>query len=204
MSCNRLKGNAFNKYNTWKSSTVLAPSTHTYEIYCSWLQEAKLILNWLTLQQILFKHVSGMLLQVLITHWWLLASRPRAALWIVIRDTNCPPPPSTTRSFRRYLGQDASNHPCMINPAEAGRQCSTSLNKIHDKVSQFPIPYITCSQARTSSVSISNSLIAFESFRRNISRTIDSRFQMPSGSRPRRGRNRLCHSAAAGGAVDDR
>ncbi|KAK2181653.1 hypothetical protein NP493_386g04018 [Ridgeia piscesae] len=61
-----------------------------------------------------------------------------------------------------------------------------------------------CSHARTSSVSISSSLMAFESFLRNISRTIDKRFQMPSGSRPRRGRNRLCHSAAAGGAVEDR
>lgn len=59
----------------------------------------------------------------------------------------------------------------------------------------------TCSQAMTSSVIISSSGIAFRSLRLNISRTIDSRFHMPSGSRPRNGRNNEDHSAAAGGAL---
>jgi hypothetical protein len=40
------------------------------------------------------------------------------------------------------------------------------------------------------------------SWRLNISRTMESKFHMPSGSRPLNGRNRLLHSAAAGGAVE--
>lgn len=38
----------------------------------------------------------------------------------------------------------------------------------------------------------------------NISRTMESKFQIPSGSLPRRGRSKQAHSAAAGGSVEDR
>lgn len=58
-----------------------------------------------------------------------------------------------------------------------------------------------CSQAMHSSVMISNNGIALRSVLLNISRTIDNKFHMPSGSRPRNGRNNEDHSAAAGGAV---
>lgn len=60
---------------------------------------------------------------------------------------------------------------------------------------------LTCSQANTSSVMISNNGIAFLSLRLNISLTIDNKFHIPSGSRPRNGLRRELHSAAAGGAV---
>ena len=40
-----------------------------YEICCSWLQEAKLIANLLTLERVFFK-TCATLLQVLITHWY--------------------------------------------------------------------------------------------------------------------------------------
>lgn len=33
---------------------------------------------------------------------------------------------------------------------------------------------------------------------------MESKFQIPSGSLPRRGRSRQAHSAAAGGSVEDR
>lgn len=58
-----------------------------------------------------------------------------------------------------------------------------------------------CSHAIHSSVMISNNGIALRSVLLNISRTIDSKFHMPSGSRPRNGRSNEDHSAAAGGAV---
>ena len=61
--------------------------------------------------------------------------------------------------------------------------------------------YSTCSHCRTSSVMISRRGMALLSLRRNISLTIERRFHMPSGSLPLRGRSKLCHSAAAGGAV---
>jgi len=67
------------------------------------------------------------------------------------------------------------------------------LTSAHDQL-------LTWSQASSSSVTMSNRVTAFESFRRNISRTIDRRFQIPSGSRPRSGRSMVCHSVAAGGA----
>lgn len=51
---------------------------------------------------------------------------------------------------------------------------------------------------------ISNKGAALLSLRLNISRTMLSRFQTPSGSRPLRGRSRHAHSAAAGGSVEDR
>ena len=49
-------------------------------------------------------------------------SNNRASPWIVIRDTNCPPPPSTTRSFRQYLGQATRHHQFALftNPPLAG------------------------------------------------------------------------------------
>jgi len=60
---------------------------------------------------------------------------------------------------------------------------------------------ITWSQLRHSSVITSNKGTAFRSSRLNISLTIDSKFHMPSGSRPLRGLRRLLHSADAGGAA---
>lgn len=53
-----------------------------------------------------------------------------------------------------------------------------------------------------SSVKTSRSGTAFLSCLLNISRTMDNKFHMPSGSRPLNGRNKLLHSAAAGGAVE--
>lgn len=73
-------------------------------------------------------------------------------------------------------------------------------SKIIDKA--FFVNYLfTCSQAMISSVMISNSGIPFLSLRLNISRTMESRFHIPSGSRPLNGRRRDVHSAAAGGAL---
>lgn len=70
------------------------------------------------------------------------------------------------------------------------------------RFSKFLVVFLlTCSQAMHSSVIISNNGTAFLSFLLNISRTIDSKFHIPSGSLPRRGRRRELHSAAAGGAV---
>lgn len=60
----------------------------------------------------------------------------------------------------------------------------------------------TCSHDMISSVKTSKSGTALRSWRLNISRTMESKFHMPSGSRPLNGRNRLLHSAAAGGAVE--
>lgn len=60
---------------------------------------------------------------------------------------------------------------------------------------------LTCSHAIDSSVIISNKGRAFLSLRLNISLTMDNKFHIPSGSLPLRGRRRLVHSAAAGGAV---
>jgi len=71
----------------------------------------------------------------------------------------------------------------------------TSLNKI----SEF-----TCSHCSISSVRISRRGTALLSFLCSSSLTIDSRFHIPSGSLPLSGRSRLCHSAAAGGALDER
>ena len=48
---------------------------------------------------------------------------------------------------------------------------------------------------------ISSNVDALASFLLNISRTIDNRFQIPSGSRPLRGLSNVCHSVAAGGAL---
>lgn len=62
----------------------------------------------------------------------------------------------------------------------------------------------TCSYVRHCSVRISSSGAALLSLLLNISRTMDRRFQIPSGSRPLKGRSRQAHSAAAGGSVDDR
>lgn len=58
-----------------------------------------------------------------------------------------------------------------------------------------------CSQAMHSSVMISKSGTAFRSFLLNISRTILSKFHIPSGSLPLNGRSNEVHSAAAGGAT---
>lgn len=57
---------------------------------------------------------------------------------------------------------------------------------------------------RHCSVRISSRGAALLSRLLNISLTMDRRFQMPSGSRPLKGRRRHAHSAAAGGSVDDR
>lgn len=62
----------------------------------------------------------------------------------------------------------------------------------------------TCSWVRHCSVRISNRGAALLSLLLNISLTMDRRFQMPSGSLPRRGLSKQAHSAAAGGSVDDR
>lgn len=61
---------------------------------------------------------------------------------------------------------------------------------------------ITFSVAKHSSVIISNRGIELRSFLLNISRTIESRFHIPSGSRPLSGLNKEAHSAATGGAVE--
>lgn len=88
-------------------------------------------------------------------------------------------------------------------------QLSVLYWKLADPLSPYlltetDVKSVTCSQESTSSVRICSSGTALLSFLRNISRTMDSRFHMPSGSRPRNGRSKLCHSAAAGGAVDDK
>ena len=74
----------------------------------------------------------------------------------------------------------------------------TRAKKIQKKI------ILTCSQAMHSSVMISKSGTAFLSFLLNISMTIESKFHIPSGSLPRKGRNSDVHSAAAGGAVVDK
>ena len=51
---------------------------------------------------------------------------------------------------------------------------------------------------------ISSKGILFLSLRLNISRTMESKFHIPSGSRPRSGLKKLHHSAADGGAVVER
>lgn len=48
---------------------------------------------------------------------------------------------------------------------------------------------------------ISSKGMALRSFLLNISRTMERRFHMPSGSRPLNGRSNDAHSEAAGGAV---
>ena len=58
--------------------------------------------------------------------------------------------------------------------------------------------------SRHCKVTISNNGKEFRSFRLYISRTIDNRFHMPSGSRPRSGLKKLDHSAADWGAVVDK
>ena len=61
----------------------------------------------------------------------------------------------------------------------------------------------TWSHTIHSSVSILRRLTALLSLLRHISRTMERRFQMPSGSRPLRGLSRLVHSADAWGALDE-
>ena len=53
-------------------------------------------------------------------------------------------------------------------------------------------------------VTISSRGIEFLSFLLYISLTMERRFHMPSGSRPRSGRRKEDHSAALGGAVVDK
>lgn len=64
--------------------------------------------------------------------------------------------------------------------------------------------HITCSISRHCWVMISNRGMLFRSLRRYISLTIDKRFHIPSGSRPRKGRRNDTHSNAEGGAVLER
>ena len=51
---------------------------------------------------------------------------------------------------------------------------------------------------------VPNKGMELRSLRRNISRTMESKFHMPSGSRPRNGLKKLHHSEADGGAVVDK
>ena len=53
-------------------------------------------------------------------------------------------------------------------------------------------------------VTISRRGMLLRSLRRYISRTMERRFHMPSGSRPRSGRRKEHHSAAEGGAEVER
>ena len=51
-------------------------------------------------------------------------------------------PPSTTRSFRRYLGQDAINQQCVIKTCRSRPKRSKLCLKKRSKVSKFTIKFI--------------------------------------------------------------